>query len=871
PQAEPREEPRTKNLEPRTEQGDESFPSPIALGAGHTLTPDDVLAFLQQRLPDYLVPGACLLLDALPRTPSGKIDRKALPDPEAAFQSSASYVPPSTPEELSVAALWAELLGLEQVGIHDNFFALGGHSLLATRLLARLRLAEQIDLPLRALFETPTVAGLAQQIVTLRESLATTVEAVIPRQPRTTNQFPLSFAQQRLWFLDQLDPGDASYNIPLALRLTGQLDVAALERCYQAIIARHESLRTTFLVPTPGAEPVQVIHPFQPQPLLLHDVGDLPATERETEALRCAVAEASQPFDLAVGPLVRAQLLRLAPTEHLLLVTLHHTIADGWSLGVLVQELIARYTADPAIDPLPDLPIQYADYTVWQRDWMSGAIYQRQLDYWQAQLGGELAPLNLPTDRPRPAQQTLHGATVRHVLPQPLVEELRTLSASADATIFMTLLAGFYTLLYRYTGQTDLIVGSPIANRTRRETESLIGFFVNTLALRTQVQGKLRFGELLERVREVTLGAYAHQDLPFELLVEELRVERDASRSPVFQVLFVLQNTPLPVLALPDLTIRPVEAGNNTAKFDLTIHLIEEHGDLTSIFEYNTDLFDSATIERMTDHWQTLLSSIVAAPEQRLDELPLLPADEQRLLLHDWNATAAPYPAALVHHGFERQAERTPEAVAAMFVADDGAMSEISYAELSARANQLAHYLRDLGVGPDQPVGLCLPRSLDLVVGLLAILKAGGAYLPLDPTYPAERLQFMLANAGASVVLTHAALSERIQSADSTTRTQMICLDQAHELIDRQLQHTPLCAATAEHLAYLIYTSGSTGQPKGVAMPHRALVNLMTWQLEKTVLREPARTLQFAPISFDVSCQELFTTWGSGGTLVLVS
>ncbi|HEY0735673.1 MAG TPA: amino acid adenylation domain-containing protein [Herpetosiphonaceae bacterium] len=890
PQAEQRNKRTSEpaNQEPRPKnQGAETSPSPVATagalwakawrgsgkgGEGHNLTPDDLLAFLQQRLPDYLVPSACLLLDALPRTPSGKVDRKALPDPEAAFQSSASYVPPSTPEELSVAALWAELLGLEQVGIHDNFFSLGGHSLLATRLLARLRVVEQIDLPLRALFETPTVAGLAHQIVTLRESLATTAEAVIPRQPRTTNQFPLSFAQQRLWFLDQLDPGDASYNIPLALRLTGQLDVVALERCYQAIVARHESLRTTFLVPTPGAEPVQAIHPFQPLPLPLHDLGALPATEREAEALRRTVAEASQPFDLAAGPLIRAQLLRLEPEEHLLLVTLHHTIADGWSLGVLVQELVTLYTAAPGSDPLPELPIQYADYTVWQRDWMSGDIYQQQLDYWRQQLGGELAPLNLPTDRPRPAQQTLHGATVRHVLPQPLVEELRTLSTSADATLFMTLLAGFYTLLYRYTGQTDLIVGSPIANRTRRESESLIGFFVNTLALRTHVQGELRFGELLERVREVTLGAYAHQDLPFELLVEELRVERDASRSPVFQVLFVLQNTPLPVLALPDLTIHPVEAANNTAKFDLTIHLIEEHGGLTSIFEYNTDLFDTATIERMTEHWQTLLSSIVAAPAQRLDDLALLPPAEQRLLLHDWNATVAPYPAdALVHHCFERQAERTPEVIAALFVADDSPVSEISYAELNARANQLAHYLRDRGVGPHQAIGLCLPRSLDLVVGLLAILKAGAAYLPLDPAYPAERLQFMLANAGAPVVLTHAALRERIQPADSGGRTQIICLDRAHESIDQQPQDTPRCTATAEDLAYLIYTSGSTGQPKGVAMPHRALVNLMTWQLEKTVLREPVRTLQFAPISFDVSCQELFTTWGSGGTLVLIS
>ncbi|HEY0603658.1 MAG TPA: amino acid adenylation domain-containing protein, partial [Herpetosiphonaceae bacterium] len=872
-----------ENQEPRTKnQGDE--PDGSRSPGGHPVlgsTSSESLAsilraFLSSRLPAYMVPSTFVLLDALPLTASGKLDRRTLPAPARQTATDSAYAPPTTPLEQTIAAIWQQVLHIEQAGIHDNFFDLGGHSLRLLQVQNQIRTQLEREVLLPELFRRPTIHELAQYLVAIDPDAGEMASPLPPitRQPRTTNQFPLSFAQQRLWFLDQLQMDDSSYNIPLALRLTGQLDVAALERCYQAIVARHESLRTTFAIPRAGAEPVQVIHPFQPQPLPLHDLGDLPATEREPEALRRTVAEASQPFDLAVGPLVRAQLLRLTPTEHLLLVTLHHTIADGWSLGVLVQELIALYTAKPGIDPLPELPIQYADYAVWQRDWMSGAIYHQQLDYWRQQLAprdDSLPLLQLPTDRPHPSIYTTHGASLRRALPQPLADALRDLSAQHGATLFMTLLAGFYTLLYRYTGQTDLIVGSPIAGRRQAESENLIGFFVNTLALRTQVQGELRFDELLQRVHETALGAYAHQDLPFELLVEELRIERITNRTPIFQVLFVLQNTPLPVLALPDLTIRPVEAANNTAKFDLTVQIFEDHGALLGDFEYNTDIFEAATIERLIDHWQTLLSSIVAAPAQRLDDLALLPPAEQQLLLHDWNATAAPYPTdALVHHVFERQVERTPDAEAALMIDGARVVEALSYAELNARANQLARYLRDLGVGPDQPVGLFLPRSLDLLIAVLASLKAGGAYLPLDPTYPTERLQFMLANAGAPVVLTHAARRDRIQPAESTSSARIVCLDHEQARIDQQPQHNLVDTAGPENLTYVIYTSGSTGQPKGVAMPHRALINLMTWQLEKTVLREPVRTLQFAPISFDASFQELFTAWGCGDALVML-
>ncbi|MBV9790428.1 MAG: amino acid adenylation domain-containing protein, partial [Chloroflexi bacterium] len=885
------EEPRTQNLEPRTrdeqrnketkeQRNKASTIAPLLLpqwekGLGDEGLIPTLRAFLKDRLPGYMIPSAFVVLDALPITPNGKLDRRALPAPDAQTTRAAAYAPPTTPLEQTIAAIWRQVLHIEQAGIHDNFFELGGQSLRLIQVQNQIRTQLGREVLLPELFRRPTIHELAQYLdETGSDGEAASPLPTITQQPRDTSEFPLSFAQQRLWFLDQLQMDDSSYNIPLALRLTGRLDRAALERCYQEIIARHEVLRTTFAIPRPGAEPVQVIHPFQPLPLPLHDLTVLPASEREAAALRRAVAEASQPFDLAAGPLVRAQLLRLTADEHILLVTLHHTIADGWSLGVLVQELVALYTADPTTDPLPMLPIQYADYAIWQRDWLQSEILEQQLSYWRQQLApheDSLPILQLPTDRPHPSVYTTHGASLRRTLPQPLAEALRDLSAQRGTTLFMTLLAGFYALLYRYTGQRDLIVGSPIAGRRQAETECLIGFFVNTLALRTQVQGDLRFPELLDRVRETALGAYAHQDLPFELLVEELRIERITNRTPIFQVLFVLQNTPLPVLALPDLTIRPVEAGNSTAKFDLTVQIFEDDGALIGDFEYNTDIFDAATIERLTAHWQTLLAAIVTDPQQRLDDLALLPADEQRLLLHDWNATAAPYPTEqLVHHFFERQAARTPEAEAALMIDSARVVESLSYAALNARANQLAHHLRDLGVGPDQPVGLFLPRSLDLLIAVLAILKAGGAYLPLDPSYPAERVQFMLANAGAPVVLTHAALRARLQPTDAGSTTQIVCLDQVQDLLDQQPQHNLGATASPENLTYVIYTSGSTGQPKGVAMPHRALVNLMTWQLNNTAIDRPVRTLQFAPISFDASFQELFTGWGCGDALVMI-
>ena len=818
-----------------------------------------------------MIPAAYVLLPALPLTPSGKLDRNALPAPEREAMSKTAYVEPSTPLERTLAEIWQQVLGLERVGVHDHFFELGGHSLRLIQVQNQIRTRLEIEAPLVELFRHPTVGDQARY---LSPSLGPDDEQRtlapaerIPAQPRTTDRFPLSFAQQRLWFLDQLEPGSASYNIPLALRLTGPLDLAALERSFHTIIRRHESLRTVFAVDPVSGDPVQIIRPFEPLPLSLVDLSALARDRREDEIQQRARGEASQPFDLTTGPLVRVVVLSLAADEHVILLTLHHIISDGWSMGVIVRELVTLYSAGPGAGALPPLPIQYADYAIWQRQWMAGEIHQRQLSYWQQQLGGSLPVVALPTDRPRPAMQTFNGALERLTLEPALLARLQALSAETDATLFMTLLAAFDVLLYRYTHQEDVLVGTPIAGRQQTETEALIGFFVNTLVLRTRLRGELPFRELLRRVRETALQAYANQDLPFELLVDELRVERDMSVSPLFQVLFVLQNTPLPALELPRIALNVVDIDNDTAKFDLTVSLHEERGGLTSIFEYNTDLFDRATIQRMAEHWRTLLASIAAAPDQPLDDLALIGADERERLLRTWNASAAPYPREMcVAQIFERQAARTPDAIAAAWVQDDR-IDELSYAELDARANQLAHYLQRLGVGPDTPVALYLARSLDLLIALLAALKAGGAYLPLDPSYPAERLHFMLADARAPVVLTSAALSERLPEVSA----RIVRLDRDAEQIAAEPRTAAHSAATPENLAYIIYTSGSTGQPKGVAMPNRALINLMTWQLPNTVIPGPARTLQFAPISFDASFQELFTAWGKGDTIVMIT
>jgi amino acid adenylation domain-containing protein len=682
-------------------------------------------------------------------------------------------------------------------------------------------------------------------------------------QPSKCKSAYLSFAEERLWFLDQLVLERPIYNIPVAYVISGSLHVAALEQSLVEIVQRHQILRTTF--PVVDGQPTRAIAPDISLTLPVIDLRELPPEQRNAEAYRYASEEAQQPFNLAQDPLLRVKLLYLKDAECVLLLNIHHIVSDGWSFDVFFRELTTLYTAfsTDKPSPLPELPIQYADFAHWQRNWLQGEVLESQLSYWKQQLGGSLPILQLPTDYLRPPVQTYPGAYQFLELPLDLTKALKALSQQESVTLFMTLLAAFQTLLSRYSGQEDIIVGTPIAGRNQVETEGLIGFFVNTLVIRTNLSGNQSFRQLLSQVREVTLGAYDHQDLPFEKLVEELQPDRDLSRSPLFQVMFVFQNTPSQPWELPGLTITPLEVHSGTAKFDLTLALEETSEGIKGGIEYNTNLFEAATITRMLGHFQTLLEGIVTNPQQRLWDLPLLTPAEQHQLLVEWNNTTTDCPNNIcIHQLFEAQVERTPDAIAVVFE-----NQQLTYQQLNRRANQLAHYLQKLGVKPDTLVGICVERSLEMLMGLLGILKAGGVYVPLDPAYPQERLAFMLQDIQAPVLLTQQQLVENLPAHEA----QVVCLDTDWETMAREREENLEHEVTLDNLVYTIYTSGSTGKPKGIAMSHRCLSNLISWQLQNSTVRNGAKTLQFTSLSFDVSCQEIFSTWCSGGTLVLIS
>ncbi|MEA5552711.1 amino acid adenylation domain-containing protein [Anabaena cylindrica UHCC 0172] len=681
----------------------------------------------------------------------------------------------------------------------------------------------------------------------------------IPRQGHP----PLSFAQQRLWFIDQMEPNSSFYNIPGAVRLIGSLNVTALEQAIGEIIRRHEVLRTTF--PTIEGQPVQMIHPFSEWMLPVLDLQHLSTGQREREVLHLISQEAQKPFNLAEGSLLRITVLCLDESEYILLLTMHHIIGDAWSIGVFLKELAVLYTAfsQEQASLLPELPIQYADFTAWQRQWLQGEVLETQLAYWRQQLGGSLPVLQLPTDLPRPRVQTFRGASQSFCLSPELTQALKVLSQKEEATLFMTLLTAFKILLYRYTYQEDLLVGSPIANRNRVEIEGLIGFFVNTLVLRTDLSGNPTFRELLGRVRRVTWEAYDHQDLPFEKLVEELQPERDLSYSPLFQTMFAMQNTSDMDVLLPGLTSTTLPQSNSTAKLDLIVDMRETSTGLMGVFEYNTDLFDDQAIARMANHLQNLLLAIVNHPEQRIAELPLLTTVEQSQLLVRWNHTQTEYPQNLCFHQlFTAQAEQRTDAVAVVFQDQ-----YLTYRELNQRANQLAHYLQQLGVVPETIVGICVERSLEMIVAFLAILKAGGAYLPLDPAYPQERLAFMLSDSQIPILLTTQNLVAKLPNYPG----QIICLDTNGEKIAQQSQENPTSDVTINNLAYLIYTSGSTGTPKGVLVPHEGLVNLTQDKIRTCRVQPNSRILQFFSFSFDASIPEILMALGSGAALHLAT
>ena len=677
--------------------------------------------------------------------------------------------------------------------------------------------------------------------------------------PRNIN-LPLSFAQARLWFLYHLEGATATYNMTGALELSGSLNIDALKQAIGEILHRHEVLRSSFQQVDGIPEQVIDLNPSWTLPLVdLQEVN-----EPEAEAQRLAILEAQTPFDLSQSPLLRVTLLRLHPQKHVLLINMHHIASDGWSIGIFRRELSVLYAAFCMGErsPLPNLPIQYADFAVWQRQWLSGHILTAQLDYWKQQLAGAPPLLELPTDRPRPAIQTFRGDTQRFQIDGKLTSQLKQLGQESRSTLFMTLLAGFVVLLSRYSGQTDLVVGSPIANRNRSEIEGLIGFFVNTLALRFNLSPELTFQALLAQVRQVTQAAYEHQDLPFEMLVEELQLERKLDRNPLVQVMFALQNAETDLWNLPGLRVEEMSWKLETVRFDLEFHFFEVPQGLEGVCHYNTDLFDAATIARMMKHFQTLLAAIVAKPEQPVTLLPLLTLHERHQLLVEWNSTQADYPQhKCIHQLFEEQADSTPNAVAVVHE-----NQQLTYRELNRRANQLAHYLKSLGVGADVLVGICVDRSLEMVVGLLGILKAGGAYVPFDPKYPTERLSFMLKDASVSVLLTQQQLVEKLPQ----HQAQVVCLDTDAQAISQSSQNNPITTVQASNLAYVIYTSGSTGQPKGVMVAHQGLVNLVFWHQCAFEITPLDKATQLAGTAFDATVWELWPYLTAGASIYLV-
>ncbi|ASS74693.1 hypothetical protein CIG75_06710 [Tumebacillus algifaecis] len=818
------------------------------------LTSLDLRTHAQGILPEYMLPSAYVMLEAFPHLPNGKVDRRALPRPEAS-RGDVQYVAPRNQTEAELAEIFAELLGVERVSMTDNFFDLGGHSLLAMQVVARVGKVFSVQIALRSLFDLPTVEKFAAFI---QRTAKTELPPLLPVSRE--GDLPLSFAQERLWFFEELQSGTATYNIPGGLRLTGPLDLQALEESLNVILVQHEALRTSFV--TTDGQPKQVIAPQAVVPFVVIDLQGLSEADREAEAVRITDEEARKPFTLSQAPLMRATLLCLGREEHILLLTLHHIVADGWSLGLLMRELSANYWAITAGRPLvhSDLPIQYVDFAQWQKG--LGSLLETQLNYWKRQLGGELPVLQLPTDKPRPAVKTYNGAARTLTLSKRLSEEVNVLAHRNEVTLYMTLLAAFQTLLYRYTGQNDIIVGSPSAGRNREELSQLIGFFVNTLVIRTQVdEGNLSFEELLLRVRDTSLDAFYNQDVPFEMLLDELQPERNMSQTPLFQVMFALQNAPFD-LYMEGLKTERIEGDSATAKFDLTLQATETNRGIVLTLEYNTDLYESATIDRMLNHYATLLQGAVETPEQKLKHLPLLTTAEQEQQLITWNQTQANYPSEdTLHSLFEAWVEQQPDTPAVL-----GNGRQLTYAELNARANQVAHALQQRGVGPDTFVGISLERSPELLVAIFATLKAGGAYVPLDPSHPKDRLHFILDDAKPSVLLTQSTLADTFAGAD----VQILLLDSTGLEYASESTANPPRVATPDNLSYMLYTSGTTGLPKGALLQHRGVVNMLSDFSERKRVEPGAPAALWANYGFDLSVLEIFTCFMEGGTLYLM-
>jgi amino acid adenylation domain-containing protein len=823
-------------------------------------TGEELRHWLMGRLPEPMVPSTFTALDRLPVLASGKVDRRALPVPEPArVDPAARLAAPRNPVEQVLAAIWEEVLGVDRIGFHDDFFALGGHSLLATQVVSQVRATLGVELPLRTLFEDSTLAGLAARIERLRQAGLWDQAPPLRPVPRD-HALPLSFAQERMWVLHQIAPESPIYNIPLALRMGGSLDVPALARTLDRIVERHETLRTTFAIR--DGQPVQVISPAASVPLPVLDLSHLPEAERDAVSRRLVLEEINQPFDLSRLPVVRALLLRLSEREHVFLVILHHVSCDGWSIGVLTREVAAIYTAlvEGREPELPELPLQYADFAVWQRGRLQGDFLAAQMDYWRNQLASAPSVLALPTDYPRPAVQRIRGGRESLDLPDDLIQPLRALGRSEGSTSFMVLLAAFQALLHRSTGQDTIVVGTPVANRERAEIEGLIGFFVNTLPLRADLGDDPGFRQLLARVRDTALDAYTHQEIPFEKLVEELQTERDMSRAPIFQVFFVLVGEPTDLLRLPHLELLPFGKSDDErmARYDLTLACSEHANGLMCHVDYDRNLFDPVSMASLLRQLSRLLAGVAADPDAPITEIPLLDEEERRQVLFAWNDTRLDFAEGPgLHHLFERQAALTPEAPAAI-----SAQETLTYGELARRARELAGRLRRLGVAAESRVAFCIERSPDALVALLGILAAGGAYVPLDPEAPSERLAGILADSGAGLLITRGHLAPRLSGLPG----RLLLIEDQDEAGGWSPAASPV---TPDNAAYVIYTSGSTGAAKGVVATHRGAVNFVHGLTRALGLGPADRLLLFAPLSFDASVLQVFPTLASGAALVL--
>ncbi|MGE5400776.1 MAG: amino acid adenylation domain-containing protein, partial [Ignavibacteriales bacterium] len=819
--------------------------------------------YLRGRLPDYMIPSFIMKLDALPMTPNGKIDRKKLPAPDRE-NINGGYSEQLTMTEEVLVNIWADVLNMKSIARHQNFFDLGGHSLLATQLISRIRDAFNIELPLNSLFESKDLASMAEIIdASIKKD---TIQVQKVHKYHKNGNVPLSFAQQRLWFLDKLHPGLTAYNIPTAIKVKGNFDLIKFTGAVKTIIRRHEALRTIFA--ESAGKPVQIIADEIDPDITIININAGSESQKITEAYKIAHEEIQKPFQLDKGPLFRISVMMLSGEEFVLLFVLHHIIADGWSMGILIKEITDIYNAytDNAIPVLPDLPIQYSDYSLWQHEQLENGIYEEQLGYWKEQLKDVPPLLDLVTDHPRKAAQPLKGGNLSIYVPKSSINGLYEISRREGVTLFMTLLGAFNTLLYKYTGQHTIVVGTPIAGRVQSELENLIGFFVNTLALRTDFEINPSFKYLLASVRKMALEAYANQDVPFEKIVEELQPVRDMSHSPLFQIMFVFQNLKIKPLELSNLQISSFPLKPNSPNFDISMTIMESEEGLMINADFNAELFESETIERILNHYRYLLETLSKDPEIGIDDLQLLTGSEQKLILEKWNETGTGFsPENSVIKCFQHIAESLIDTPAVQFADSRNVKIEVTYGELNIKSDIMAVQLKKMGLGPEKIAAIAAERSVDMIVGILAILKTGAAFLPIDPSYPPERIRFMIEDSGCEMILTQSGL----KNIAGGLGKDVVCIDTLEEVADRMGTDFAINHISSDNLAYVIYTSGSTGKPKGVMLSNKGVVNLAGVQKSEFNLFPGRKVMQFSSLSFDASIWEIFMALLNGATLCL--